>query len=382
MAQSASTMSSRFEFRTLFTLAMTASTVAGLLLATACTFDNEPLDERRCLNDAACSTRFGDRFMCIRQYCQEVGAARCESDQDCQDRDGFFCNGAETCAEEGTEGADDFGCLPGDPDALIDDGVACTNDLCDENRPNGQKIINDPAGCECQDDFICSSLNSDPCVTSTCDRSTFTCTNTNAEEGAGCNDGLDCTTETVCMGGVCVFADGGAGLDDTICQDGSFCNGEEICDPENVNANPVTGCIAGTPPASLPEFDDSIACTVPACVEGNTPNQGSVGQDPRGCACTSPDDCRAMTGTCQVFKCDAETSYTCQPVGDELVPDGEGCNDGKACTTQDTCTVQGTCEGRRVHLYCETILDCAEGSSARCNPDNIDADANSGCICQ
>jgi len=350
-----------------------------LLGMAGCTFENT-LNDRRCSNNSACTTRFGDDWMCVRQYCQQIGAPMCATDADCQEADGFFCNGLETC-DPADENADVFGCLPGDPQALIDDGVACTIDLCDESLPASRKVINDASGCPCQGDAICSALNDDPCVTPRCDEGTWTCDFSDVKaDDTPCDDGIACTTGTVCMTGACVLP-ANATLDDSVCQDGSFCNGDELCAPDNASANPVTGCVAGTPPSSLPAFDDSIGCTIAACVEGATANTGSITQDPRGCQCRDPEDCRAMAGTCQQFRCDPSNGFVCEPIIDAYVDAGSTCNDGASCTTSDACTAQGTCEGTPVQLYCTTLLTCDTGT-ATCDPFDIATDAETGCICK
>lgn len=378
------TSSSKFHTaaaRLLRRIALSACMVGTFVLFVnaGCSFENT-LNDRRCSNNSACTTRFGDDWMCIRQYCQQVGAPMCESDADCQEADGFFCNGLETC-DPSNEDADDFGCVEGNPATLIDDGVECTIDLCDESRPNGQKLIHDASGCPCQGDAICAALNSDPCVTPRCDPSTWTCDFSDVKaDDTPCDDGIGCTVGTVCSAGVCVQG-AGAMLDDTVCQDGSFCNGAEECAPENASANPVTGCVAGTPPASLETNDDGVECTIPACVEGAMPNTGSVTQDPRGCQCRTPEDCRAMAGTCQQFRCEQANGFTCQPQTDVYVEAGSPCDDGAACTTSDTCTSQGTCEGTAVQLYCSTLLSCDTGAPA-CDPFALSTDAETGCLCR
>src|SRR5207302_649002 len=62
---------------------------------------------------------------------------------------------------------------------------------------------------------------------------------------AECNDSISCTRDRCDHSlGRCVFEP-----DDTRCDDGVFCNGDEICDPS-------TGCVR-----SSRACDDGIACT-------------------------------------------------------------------------------------------------------------------------
>ena len=67
----------------------------------------------------------------------------CTLDADCDD--GAFCNGAEFCDVSGL-------CQPGTPPAA-DDGVACTDELCDEI---GNVVVSTPNDAHCDDGLFCS----------------------------------------------------------------------------------------------------------------------------------------------------------------------------------------------------------------------------------
>lgn len=67
-----------------------------------------------------------------------------------------------------------------------------------------------------------------------------------------CDDHLDCTADRCDTTlGRCRF-----GPDDTLCQNGLYCDGREVCDPK-------LGCRPGVPEAC----DDLSACTIDTCVE-------------------------------------------------------------------------------------------------------------------
>ena len=67
-----------------------------------------------------------------------------------------------------------------------------------------------------------------------------------------CDDGDHCTTGDVCVdGGMCA----GEPLD---CDDGLWCNGQELCEP-------VQGCVEGPPI----DPDDGLDCTIDQCDEDN-----------------------------------------------------------------------------------------------------------------
>jgi hypothetical protein len=101
----------------------------------------------------------------------------CTSDEECDD--GEFCNGAETCDIGGTDL-----CQGGTP-VDCDDGVACTEDSCDEtgdtcvNEPNDANCPDDGEYCNgtefCDADLDCSSTG-DPCTGETvCDEGSDAC---------------------------------------------------------------------------------------------------------------------------------------------------------------------------------------------------------------
>jgi len=120
---------------------------------------------------------------------------------------------------------------------------------------------------------------------------------------AACDDGNACTTNDNVVGGVCVAGpptdcdDGNPFTIDTCspatgcihtpieCDDGLFCNGSEILDPEE-------GCLPGTPP----DCSDGVDCTLDACDE-----------DADDCTHTADDAACDDSDPCTVDLCDGET---------------------------------------------------------------------------
>jgi hypothetical protein len=157
-----------------------------------------------------------------------------------------------------------------------DDGVDCTDDSCDlgscVNAPNaafcsnslfcdGEEVCNPVTGCQpgsdpCAGAAACNELDDEciPCFT-----------------GPDCNDGIFCTIDE-CIDNVCVRTP-----DHSVCSDGQFCNGAEVCDPQ-------FACLPGTPPCvGIPcdevndfcgecldatECVDGDVCTQDKCVAG------------------------------------------------------------------------------------------------------------------
>ena len=71
------------------------------------------------------------------------------------------------------------------------------------------------------------------------------------EDGSACTDGVSCTAPDACADGIC------AGVaQNALCDDNLFCNGEELCDR-------LLDCQVGTPP----ETDDGFSCTLDSCDE-------------------------------------------------------------------------------------------------------------------
>ncbi|MBU1495467.1 hypothetical protein KKF34_01145, partial [Myxococcota bacterium] len=64
--------------------------------------------------------------------------------------DGLFCNGVETCNQSS-------GCQPGIP-PVVDDGVSCTDDVCDENL---DIVVHTPNDNNCDDNDACTSNTCD-----------------------------------------------------------------------------------------------------------------------------------------------------------------------------------------------------------------------------
>ncbi|HLV66979.1 MAG TPA: hypothetical protein VKY73_14255 [Polyangiaceae bacterium] len=190
----------------------------------------------------------------------------CEDDDDCDD--GAFCNGIETCVEGS--------CAPGTPVAC-DDGVSCTQDVCDEaadacvagpddsacsdgNACNGAELCDAETGCQAGTPLDCDDSNA--CTVDACDAE-LGCTHT----PVSCDDGNACTVDS---------CDPVSGCQHTTatCDDGNACT-DDSCDP-------ASGCqyTNNTDPCA----DDGNACTNDVCSGG---------------VCTHPDN-----GSCNALPCD------------------------------------------------------------------------------
>eukprot|EP00899_Mesostigma_viride_P021639 jgi/Mesvir1/29477/Mv25115-RA.1 len=181
--------------------------------------------------------------------------------------------------------------------------------------------------------------------------------NADCDDGLYCNGPETCDSNGNCQPGIPPSCDDNvACTDDTCaedtdscahtpqnwrCQDGSFCNGRELCDP-------VAGCQAGAPA----DCDDGVSCTVDACDDSlggcvNTPDHAQCDNglfcdgretcDPTaGCLAGAPPSCEDGVA-CTVDSCD-ELRDSCLHVADDL-----HCRDGVFCNGQETCDPEAGC---------------------------------------
>ena len=121
---------------------------------------------------------------------------------------------------------------------MVDDGVGCTDDRCDEANDT---VVNTPNNANCDNGQFCDGSE-------TCD-ATLDC-----QAGTPpCDPATESCDE---VGDVCEPL---GCLSDADCDNGLFCDGAETC---NLTTN---GCQAGTPPV----VDDGVGCTDGSCDEVN-----------------------------------------------------------------------------------------------------------------
>ena len=214
---------------------------------------------------------------------------------------------------------------------------------------------------------------------------------------------FDCDDDGCSWSPSCSGADGDADADadaptctdDEECDDGVFCNGEETCDPE-------TGCQDG----ETPSCDDGVACTVDTCDltadeclhgpvdeecdDGVFCNGEEVCNPSEGCAPGTPPDCSDDLD-CIEDSCDVDTDACIfEPVdgdGDgDFPPDcgGGDCNDGDPSVSSTT--FEAPCTG--VDEDCDPLTDDAPdrdedgfdicGPEDTVNPDGEQADCDDG----
>jgi hypothetical protein len=319
--------------------------------------------------------------------------------------DGLFCNGEETCDSMGA-------CLAGTP-VGCDDGIACTDDYCDEDA---DACVNEPNDANCPDDELfcngaeyCDPINDcsstgEPCPEGTiCNEDTDSCdplaycgngtidpgedcdyTNLGGEtceslgfgggvlacsesctfDTSGCtplpfcgdstiDPGEDCDPPGGCCAADCTYEPAGAS-----CPDGMFCNGEETCDS-------MGACLAGTP-VDCP--DNGLFCDGTEYCDEDADACAGTGDPcaycaPIGCACDETRD--RCTGCDSDADCDGvcnpgESAPECTgldncPINpnsaqeDSYPPDGNGI--GNACDCEGNFNCDADVDGQDAFLF-------------------------------
>jgi hypothetical protein len=275
------------------------------------------------------------------------------------------CGGKRACGPAGLTACVAKSCQNPPKAGLCNDGSACTQGdkcvgvectgspvLCDDKNPCTADSCDPASGCSsvaagtesCSDGSVCTdgdgckdgtcvagkAVNCDdsnPCTDDSCDPLKG-CQHPN--NTASCDDGVACTSEELCKGGLCVATVFGS------CDDGNPCT--------------TDACAAK---AGCQHSDNSLPC-----------DDGSV--------CTSGDVCKA--GACVPGKpalCNDGnpcTTDACDPQsGCSVAANSAACSDGNVCTSGDACA-DGACQPGAVQ-------DCDDGNP--CTADTCDA--KSGC---
>ncbi len=333
------------------------------------------------------------------------GGPECTIPADCDD--GLWCNGAEDCVSGS--------CVAGTP-PNCNDGVGCTDDYCNESTDSCDNIVND-ANCDngqwcdgaetchatldCQTGTAPDCNDGVACTDDSCNESTDSCDNVandaNCDNGLWCDGAETCHATLDCQAGTAPNCDDGVTCtDDTCnettdscdniandanCADGLFCNGAETCDPvfdcqagsdpcpgqlcDEVNdvcidcsgdpdcddglyCNGAETCVGGTcQPGTAVDCNDGVSCTDDSCNEttdscDNVANDANCPDNGLFCDgaeyCDAVNDCSSTGDPCLAGETCNETTDTCDAAECSVPAD---CDDGNACTTDDC--VDGTC---------------------------------------
>ena len=250
--------------------------------------------------------------------------------------DHAFCNNGEFC--DGSEYCDlELDCQLGEV-PQVDDGFACTDDVCDEVN---NRVINTPRNSFCDNRNHCDG-------TETCDPG-------NANAGAdGCvagrapveDDGIACTDDS-CYPEAPYFRHNPI---DAWCDDDLFCNGEEICEPDSADAD-GRGCVKYI---NVPVVTDQIYCTIDSCDEeiDSVVHEPDNSRCSDGFWCTGIDTCKADSGcfhepapevddhiACTIDECSEELESVIHTPDDEYCRDDDPCVLDYYCDSDEGCIV-------------------------------------------
>ncbi|MGB0715001.1 MAG: S8 family serine peptidase, partial [Phycisphaerae bacterium] len=321
----------------------------------------------------------------------DVSAPQCSVNADCDD--GVYCNGAETCNAGTCQSGSAVNC---------NDGISCTTDSCNESTDSCDNVPNQAAcddGAYCNGVETCSAtlgcqsgtpVNCDDgvaCTNDSCNESTDSCNNSpdngNCDDGLFCNGSETCNATLGCQSGSAVNCNDGIGCTDDSCNestdscdnvvnnancdDGVFCNGSETC-------SAVADCQSGSDP-----------CPGQICQEGSQSCVGCVvdADCDDGVYCNGAETCNA--GTCQAgsaVNCNDGVGCTddsCNESTDSCdnVANNANCDDGSYCNGVETCSATLDCQSGSA-VNCDDGIGCTDDS---CNEstdscDNVTNDSN------
>ena len=282
---------------------------------------------------------------------EEPPEGKCTVEDGCED--GKCEKGLVTCDAYCHWDYEDCGCLECVDAADCDDEDVCTRDICNDNN-ECENPLEEGADCQGIDTMECDGLqqcNEDPdCQDGECETGTVTCDGVDCVwdyEGCGCEGDADCDLD-----GVCDPDDGencGNCIEDCPCDDGVWCNGQEIC--------LGTVCSSKAPPCPPPLvcYEDRHECGLGGMFCGDGVGACDYpGENCRNC----PQDCGPCPDDCGDDHCQAPYEWcTCaEDCGDDACA-GQGgshwCNDGRCdwdCVPPEHCAP--------VEEYCYD--DCGE----------------------
>ena len=300
-------------------------------------------------------TSCSDGNPCTDDGCNLSGCIHAPNANPCDDANA--CTSSDTCQASACKGG---------PAPSCDDQNPCTTDTC--KAPGG--CVHDPLGSgSCEDGSQCttgdtcqagackggpapSCDDANVCTVDAC-KSASGCTH---EPTAGsCEDGLKCTANDTCQGGLCK---GGA---PPSCSDGNECTEDSCVPTAGCQSKPLESgtcsdgnlcteadhCAKGSCTGTTKSCTDNNPCTTDTCASssGSCGHALTAGPCDDGNPCTYNDACGngGCMGTSACNDWNECTKDGCNDTGcthewTELTP----CNDGDPCTLYAFC-FQGTC---------------------------------------
>ena len=358
--------------------------------------DGNPCTDDTCDAGEGCMSEFNNDPCQSDSYCGLTGkcaegkcgppidlscddGSACTTDDQCENSvcagtaiecgDEFFCNGIEICDPE-------LGCLEG-PAPIVDDGVPCTKDLCDEEA---DEVVHLPQDADCDDADVCNGnetcdmengclagtpLECEDLVECTIDECDPVAGCSNTPDDSLCNDGVGCTLDSCDA-----IEDCQNDPDDSLCEDGITCT-LNTCDP-------VQDCVLLEDDTVC---DDQISCTVDQCdtdadclnnaddalCDDNNCCTANICDEQQDCLYSFFDSC-GIDGFCckeEDAECNDGNPCTLDTCNFDLhqcaaaaMAENASCNDKNACTENTTCQ-GGACLGDTVN--CPKVGICKVG---------------------
>ena len=317
-----------------------------------------------------------DGVGCTVDYCDEEMDMIIHTPDDSNCDDSLYCNGAEYCHET-------FDCQAGTP-PVIDDGVACTIDNCDEEN---DVVIHTADDSYCLDGLWCNGGE-------WCDAE-LDCQSGTAPN---CDDLIGCTTDT-CNEGVDETDNQGTCEHDTSpcectmnaqCDDSNPCT-DDVCNEqyecENIPDDTNTcddsfwctindRCSAGDCIADDRPIDDSVSCTIDSCDE----ELDQVLHLPDNSICDDTLWCNGGEWCDETADCQAGTPPDC---ADEVDCTNDWCDEANdVCVhtpTDENCPPAGTCDDATGYVWtgeCDELEGCTREPAPAEICDCIDNDCD------
>ncbi len=335
-----------------------------------------------CIADAGCN----DNVACTVDRCTVATGLCTNTPTDSLCDNGRFCDGLETCSAT-------LGCRAGAAPSC-DDVIDCTFDRCDLNvdacaHVPDHDACDDGLPCDgvewcdtqsgCQDDVPMDCDDGVACTDDTCDDASGVCAhapvNARCDDGRFCNGVESCDATLGCRLGTAPSCDDAVACtadrcnaatdrcestaDHARCDDGLFCDGAERCDIR-------LGCLPGTPV----DCNDTFDCTADRCDEPSDRcvHAGDNARCDDGLFCNGAESCHATQGCvvgaapCSGGAC-SEEDGACAGCANDA-----DCDDKDFCNGAETCDESGACVNGKP--------PCAEGET--CDPTTGECESQQG----
>ena len=329
------------------------------------------------------------------RICTAVGLSDCDASTPATE----VCDGTDNDCDGTVDEAADQG---GVSVPLCDDGIECTEDLCEGVDGCSHQALDSG---ECKDGDACTA--GDHCETGECVGSPVICDDNdpctddecdgaggcfNFDNTADCDDGDPCTVADECSSGSCVGTPVSCQCQsDADCvplEDGDACTGTLYCDnssfPFQCTTDEATVVSCPGPPAG-----PDASCLTASCAADD--GGCSLVPDHEGLACDDGNPC-TLGDKCGTGICAGANEPNCNdgnPCTDDGCDPEQGCthtfnqspcNDGDVCTTADTCSSGGCLGGEALVCSdqddcngvesCDSEIGCVDGDPLVCDDDD------------